>query len=187
MRLQRAHRLALARVHADVASQLIKTLSQALGEQVYVGLVGQRLCRFGDFIEPLTDPSCIFNFSMWSTTAEGRRDQRLGWGVFDVAMPVARILLGEDSTAPRPFTNADMKMLGPTIRGIIGALQDAWSADDQGVAIGDIQLKNSPRNISAIDSGALSATVDMEIDFGSRAHPLYFCYPILLLEKLVRK
>ncbi len=187
MRLQRAHRLALARVHADVASQLIKTLSQALGEQVYVGLVGQRLCRFGDFIEPLTDPSCIFNFSMWSTTAEGRRDQQLGWGVFDLAMPIARILLGEDSTAPRPFTNADMKILRPTIRSIIGALQTAWSVDDRGVAIGDIQLKNSPQNISVIASETPSATVDMEIDFGSRADPLYFCYPATLIETLVDK
>lgn len=185
MRLQRAHRLALARVHAEVASQLIKTLSQALGEQVYVGLVGQRIGRFGEFIEPLADPSCIFNFSMWSTAQEGRRDQQLGWSVFDLPMPVALLLLGEDSSAPRPFTNADMKILRPTIRSIIGALQAAWSTDEEAVAIGDIQLKNSPQNISAITSETPSATVDMEIDFGSRADPLYFCYPIPLLEKLV--
>ncbi len=36
-------------------------------------------------------------------------------------MPIVRTLFDEESTEPRPFTNAYMKILGPTIRSTVGA------------------------------------------------------------------
>jgi hypothetical protein len=86
----------------------------ALGKRLYVGLLGQRLCRFDEFIEPLPDPSFIFNFSMWSLGADNKRERRLGWAVFDIAMPIALDLLGTNKA--RSFTSADMTILRPTIR-----------------------------------------------------------------------
>jgi flagellar motor switch protein FliM len=182
MHLPRAQRLALGKIHAEAASQLGAALSQALNKRLYVGLLGQRLCRFGEFIEPLPDPSFIFNFSMWSLNDDNKRKKKLGWAVFDIAMPIALDLLGSQQT--RPFTSADMTILRPTIRRIVADIKQAWSEEVQPIDIGDIQLKNRPLNIDSIDGDAQVAVVEMEIDLGSTAHALFFCYPLPLLDQL---
>ncbi|MFT5090562.1 MAG: flagellar motor switch protein FliM [Candidatus Latescibacterota bacterium] len=185
MRLPRAQRLALGRIHAEAASQLGAILSQALGKRLYVGLLGQRLCRFDEFIEPLPDPSFIFNFSMWSLGADNKRERRLGWAVFDIAMPIALDLLGTNKA--RSFTSADMTILRPTIRQFIANIKKAWSQEAHPIEIGDIQLKNRPQNINSISEDTQVAVVEMEIDLGSTAHALFFCYPLPLLDQLFCK
>lgn len=182
MHLPRAQRLALGKIHAEAASQLGAVLAQALSKRLYVGLLGQRLCRFSEFIEPLPDPSFIFNFSMWSLNDANERKKKMGWAVFDIAMPIALDLLGSQKT--RPFTSADMTILRPTIRGVVADIKRAWSEEVKPIDIGDIQLKNRPLNIDSIDGDAQVAVVEMEIDLGSTAHALFFCYPLLLLEQL---
>lgn len=185
MRLKRAQRLALNKIHTEATSQLGATLSQALDTRLYVGLIGQRLCRFDDFIEPLPNPSFIFNFSMWSLASDRKREHKLGWAVFDIAMPIALDLLG--SQKARPFTSADMTILRPTIRQFVAHLKKAWIEEVRPIEIGDIQLKNRPQNIDSINGETQVVVIEMEIDLGSTAHALFFSYPLPLLDKLFCK
>ena len=183
--LIRTQRRTLIKVHGEMASALSTTLAEALSSKLYVGLLGSRVINFGDFIEPLPDPSFIFNFSVWAVNPEtGKRAQKLGWAVFDMDILLALKLLGTDESKPRPFTNADLVALRPVIRNIIRNIKAAWS-DAVVVEISDIELKNRPRNIKVLQEEDFVAVVDMEIDLGTQAYPLALCYPIPLINKLL--
>ena len=183
--LIRTQKRTLSKIHGEMASGFGTTLSEALSSKLYVGLLGSRVVNFAEFIDPLPDPSFIFNFSLWTIHPKtGKRDQRLGWAVFDMDILLALELLGTGESKPRPFTNADLVALRPVIRNIIANIKEAWS-DALAVDISEIELKNRPRNITVLQDEDFVAVVDMEIDLGTQAHPLALCYPIPLINNLL--
>jgi L-ascorbate metabolism protein UlaG (beta-lactamase superfamily) len=163
---------AIQDIHADCAMVSEARVGKAIGEHITMSYHGMQDSSFGEFIQSLTNPSCIYTLSLPPIS------RRI---VIDVPMLLAFALL-DIQLEWRPLTPDEMGALGGAIGPVIDALGEAWrhlnveSPTDIGLDVNPIGLLlNQENGVASPDERVICVSTDVRVR-GTHSS-ITVCYP----------